>query len=47
MELSTGKILEENLFECAFHQRLKDEFTFQQDDNLKHKATFMLELLAK
>ena len=31
MELSTGKILEENLFQSAFHQTLGDEFTFQQD----------------
>ena len=38
MELSTGKILEENLVESAFHQTLGDQFTFQQDNNLKHKA---------
>ena len=35
MELSTGKILEENLVQTAFHQTLGDEFTFQQDNNLK------------
>ena len=38
MELSTGKILEENLVQSAFHQTLGDEFTFQQDNNLKHKV---------
>ena len=34
MEPSTGKI-----------QTLKDEFTFQQDNNLKHKTKSTLELL--
>ena len=38
MELSTGKILEENLVQSAFHQKLGDEFPFQQDNHLKHKA---------
>ena len=38
MDLSAGKILEENLVQSAFHQTLRNEFTFQQDDNLKHKA---------
>jgi hypothetical protein len=38
MELSTGKILEENLVQSAFHQTLEDEITFQQDNNLKRKA---------
>ena len=38
MELSTDKILEENLVQSAFHQTLGDSFTFQQDNNLKHKA---------
>jgi hypothetical protein len=38
MELSTGKILYENLAQPAFHQTLGDEFTFQQDSNLKHTA---------
>ena len=33
MELSTGKILEENLVQSTFHQTLGDEFTFQQDNN--------------
>ena len=36
MELSTGKILEENLVQSAFHQTLGDEFTFQQYNNLNH-----------
>ena len=47
MELSTGKILEENLVQSAFHQTLGGEFPFQQDNNLKHKAKSTLELLAK
>ena len=47
MELSICKILEENVFQSAFHQRLGDEFTFQQDNNLKHKANSTLELLTK
>ena len=47
MELSTGKILEENLVQSAFHQTLGDEFTFQHDNNLKHKAKSTLELLTK
>ena len=47
MEPSTGKILEENLVQSAFHQTLGDEFTFQQDNNLKHKAKSTLELLTK
>ena len=47
MELSTGKILEENLVQSAFHQTLGDAFTFQQDNNLKHKAKYALELLTK
>uniref|UniRef100_A0A8K9XHD7 Uncharacterized protein n=1 Tax=Oncorhynchus mykiss TaxID=8022 RepID=A0A8K9XHD7_ONCMY len=42
--LSTGKILEENLIPSAFHQTLKDEFTFQQDNNPKHKAKSTPEL---
>ena len=29
IELSTGKILEENLFQSAFQQILGDKFTFQ------------------
>jgi hypothetical protein len=48
MELSTVKnILEENLVQSAFHQTLRDYFTFQQDNNLKHKAKSTLELLTK
>ena len=35
IELSTGKILEENLVQSAFKQTLGDKFTFQQDNNLK------------
>ena len=47
MELSTGKILEENLVQCAFQQTLEDKFTFQQDNNLTHKAKYTLNLLTK
>jgi hypothetical protein len=36
MELSTGKVLEENLVQSAFHQTLGDKRIFQQDNNLKH-----------
>ena len=43
----TGKILEENLVQSAFHQTLGDEFTIQQDNNLKHKDKSTLELLTK
>ena len=47
MELSTGKILEENLVQCAIHETLGDEFTFQQDNNQNHKPKSTLELLTK
>ena len=47
MELSTGKILEENLVQAPFQQTLGVGFTFQQDSNLKHKAKSTLELLTK
>ena len=47
MELSTGKILEVNLFQSAFQQTLGDKFTYQQDNDLKHKAKYTLELLTK
>jgi hypothetical protein len=47
VEISTSQILEENLVQSAFHQTLGDEFTFQQDNNLKHKAKYTLELLDK
>ena len=40
IELSTGKNLEENLVQSAFHQTLGDKFTFQQDNFLKHKAKY-------
>ena len=46
-ELSKGKILEENLVLSAFHQTLGDESTFQQDNNLKHKAKCTLDLVTK
>ena len=36
--LSKGRILEQNLFPSALHQTLGEEFTFQQDNNLHHKA---------
>uniref|UniRef100_A0AAZ3PZ24 Uncharacterized protein n=1 Tax=Oncorhynchus tshawytscha TaxID=74940 RepID=A0AAZ3PZ24_ONCTS len=39
--------LEENLVQSAFHQTLGEEFTFQQVNNLKHKAKSTLELLTK
>ena len=42
-ELSTGK----NLIQSCIHQTLEDEFIFQQDNNLKHKAKSTLELLTK
>ena len=42
-----GAILEENLVQTAFHQTLEDEFTFQQGNNLKHKAKSTLEWLPK
>ena len=29
---------QENLVQSAFHQTLEDEFTFQQENNLKYKA---------
>ena len=47
MELRTGKILEENLVQSAFHQTLGDEFNFQHDNNLKHRAKSTLEFLTK
>ena len=47
MELSGGKILEENLVQSAFQQTLGDELIFHQDNNLKHKAKSTPELLTK
>jgi hypothetical protein len=46
-DISTCKILDENLIQSAFHQTLGDEFTFQQDNNIKHKAKSTLKLLTK
>jgi hypothetical protein len=37
MELNTGNILEENLVQFTFRQTLGDEFTFQQDNNLRKR----------
>ena len=45
IEISTGKILVENLVQSALQKTLGDKFTFQQDNNLKHKAKYTLELL--
>jgi hypothetical protein len=43
MELSAGKVLEENLVQSAFHQTLGEEFTFQLDNNLrKHSQLYSL-----
>ena len=47
MELTTGKVLEENLVLSAVHQTLGEEFTVQQGNNLKHKAKSTLELRTK
>jgi hypothetical protein len=47
IELSTGNILEENLVQSDFQKTLGEKFTFQQDNNLKHKAKYTLELLTK
>jgi hypothetical protein len=47
LELSTDKILQENLVQSASQQTLGDEFTFQQDNNLIHRAKSTLELLTK
>ena len=47
MELSTVKILDENLVQSAFHQTLGDKFIFQQDNNIKHKTKSTLELITK
>ena len=35
------------MVQSAFQQTLGDEFTFQQDNNLKHKAKSTLKLLTK
>jgi hypothetical protein len=47
MELSKNKVQEENLVQYVFQQTLGDKFTFQQDNNLKHKAKYTLELHIK
>jgi hypothetical protein len=44
IELNIGKILEENLVQSAFQPTLGDKFTFQQDNNLKHKAKYILDI---
>ena len=36
--------MDENLVQSAFHQTLGDEFTFQQNNILKQKVKFTLEL---
>jgi hypothetical protein len=38
--------LEENLVQSAFQQTLEEKFTFQQDNNLKHKAKYTVEFLS-
>jgi hypothetical protein len=45
MELSTCKISEENLLQSALYQTLGETFTFQQDNDLQHRAKSTLELL--
>ena len=47
MELSTGKILEENLLQLALQQTLGEEFTFQQGTNLQHKTKSTLDWLTR
>ena len=47
IELSSGKILEENLVQSAYQQTVGVKCTFQQDNNLNHKAKYTLELLTK
>ena len=47
IKLSTGKILEENLVLSAFQKTLGGKLIFQQDNSLKHKAKYTLELLTK
>ena len=40
MELNTGNILEENLIQSAIHQKLGDEFTFQQAKSTLELLTY-------
>jgi hypothetical protein len=47
MELSTGKMETRKTWFNLLSITLGDEFTFQQDNNLKHKAKSTLELLTK
>ena len=47
IELRTSKILKETLVLYPFQQTLGNKSTFQQDNNLKHKAKYTLELLTK
>jgi hypothetical protein len=43
----TGKILEENMVQSTFQQTLGDKFTIQQENYLKQKAKYTLELLTR
>ena len=47
IQLNTDNILEENLLQSTLHQTLGEEFPFQRDNNLQHKAKSTLELLTK
>ena len=47
IDLSTGKILLDNLVQSAFQQTLGDKFTFQLENNRKHKAKYTLALVTK
>ena len=42
-----AKSSSKNLLQSALHQRLEEEFTFQQNNNLQHKAKYTLELHIK
>ena len=44
---SYTKIIEENLLQSALYQTLGEECTFQQDNDLQHKAKYTLELFTK
>ena len=47
IELSTGKIIEENLVQSVFQKSLGYKCTFQHDSNLKCSANYTLELFTK